>query len=237
MKTIHKIGLIGAMVEEVDKIIQHMDRRTTIIKAGLQFYEGRIHQHEVVVVQCGVGKVNAAVCSQIMIDQFHTDLVLFTGVAGALHPALDIGDIVVSTECMHHDMDATALGFARGEIPYAPISVFPSDEHISALAYECSQQLFPGRVRRGRIVSGDQFIADRDEVRMLHEELDGVCTEMEGAAVAQVCHMNSIPHVIIRSMSDRANGDAPANFQQFCILAADHSYQIIECILRSLAVR
>lgn len=228
-----KLGLIGAMAEEVDKMIEHMDQKSSSTRAGIEFVEGHLHGSEVVVVKCGVGKVNAAVCTQLLIDQFGADAIIFTGVAGALHPELNIGDIVISTECMQHDMDASALGFERGVIPFASRSIFPSDEQLVQLAYECSNQLFPGRVRQGRIVSGDQFIADRDQVKVLHEQLHGVCTEMEGAAVAQVCSMNAIPHVIIRSMSDRANGDAPANFQEFCQQAADHSYQIIERMLLS----
>lgn len=227
-----KIGLIGAMVEEVELIIRHMNNQSSSTKAGIEFHEGTLHGCQVVTVKCGVGKVNAAICTQILIDTYKVDSIIFTGVAGALHPDLDIGDIVISSECMQHDMDVTALGFELGTIPFAPVSVFPSDPKLAQLAFECSKQLFGERVRQGRILSGDQFIADREEVQRLHRQLQGICTEMEGAAVAQVCSMNQIPHVIIRSMSDKANGHAPANFQQFCTQAAEHSYRIVDRMLQ-----
>lgn len=228
------IGLIGAMAEEVELILRHMDGKSEITKAGIRFTEGTFCGRRVVVVKSGVGKVNAAVCTQILIDRFGVDAVIFTGVAGALDPELEIGDIVISSECMHHDMDVTALGFPLGTIPYESVSVFPSDPRLARLALEASGELYPGRTRQGRVLSGDQFIADRERVKQLHEQLQGACTEMEGAAVAQVCTMNGVPHVIIRSMSDKADGSAHVNFEQFTVQASERSYRIVERMLRKL---
>lgn len=229
-----KIGIIGAMAEEVELIRQRLEGERTIRKAGIEFREGHFEGKPIVLCKSGVGKVNSAVCTQLLIDTFGVDAVLFTGVAGALDPQLEIGDIVVSTDCMQHDMDVTALGFPRGTIPYADLSVFPAHERLAELAYEVSARLFPGRAVRGRVLSGDRFIADRDTVRQLREELQGACTEMEGAAVAQVCAMNGIPFVVIRSMSDKADGSAHINFAEFTQLASEHSFRIIEGMLRSI---
>jgi adenosylhomocysteine nucleosidase len=222
------------MKEEVDLLLQQMDKERTIVRAGIDFAEGRIFGRRAVVVKSGVGKVNAAVCTQILIDAFAVDAIIFTGVAGALDPTLDIGDIVVSLDAMHHDMDATALGFPRGTIPFHPASVFAADPALVRIALESGRELYRERIVTGRVLSGDQFVADRETVRRLHEELQGTCTEMEGAAVAQVCAMNGIPFVIVRSMSDKADGSAHINFQQFTAWASERSYRLIERMLQKL---
>ncbi|MFS1513319.1 5'-methylthioadenosine/adenosylhomocysteine nucleosidase [Chengkuizengella sp. SCS-71B] len=231
----NKIGLIGAMDEEIKRFLDHIDNSKTVVKAGIQFYEGYFYDTKVVLCKSGVGKVNAAICSQILIDTFLVDAVIFTGVAGALHPELQIGDILISTDCMHHDMDATALGFDKGMIPYDKTSVFKADDHLINLAFNASEKWFRDRTRKGRVLSGDQFIADREIVRNLHEQMDGDCTEMEGAAVAQVCYMNAVPFVIIRSMSDKADGSADVNFTEFVVQASQHSYQIVEHMFKNMS--
>jgi len=229
--TRNKIGLIGAMVEEIRLMEEKLEQETVTVKAGIRFMEGTLNGKPVVLCKSGVGKVNAAVCTQILIDRFGADAVIFTGVAGALDPSLDIGDVVVSTECVQHDMDASPLGFPRGTIPFADTSVFPADPELVRLAYEASKALPGGRVLKGRVLSGDQFVADRETVRRLHEELQGVCVEMEGAAVAQVCAMNGVPYVVIRSMSDKADGSAHVNFAEFAVQAANRSCQIVNRML------
>jgi adenosylhomocysteine nucleosidase len=229
-----KIGIIGAMLEEVEHIQQKMIVDQTVRHAGIQFIEGSFCGKAIVVCKSGVGKVNAAMCTQALIDFFQVDSVIFTGVAGALDPSLNIGDIVISTDCMQHDMDVTALGFSRGTIPFQETSIFLADTELSKFAYNASAKLFPEQVKLGRVLSGDQFIASRDKVQELFKELAGVCTEMEGAATAQVCVINQIAFVIIRSMSDKANGSAPDNFTEFMTLAALHSYQIVEEMLTQL---
>lgn len=228
-----KIGLIGAMQEEIEQILQDMEQSETVVKAGLSFYTGRYLDKPVVLVKCGVGKVNAAVCTQILIDRFEVERVIFTGVAGALHPELNIGDIVVSSDCMQHDMDASALGFDRGIIPYEAVSVFQADAQLVRLAGEACQAA-GSRSHVGRVLSGDQFIADKAQVAELHEQLSGSCTEMEGAAVAQVCSMNGVPFVVIRSMSDKADGSAHMNFAEFTKLASRNSSRIIAEMMKRL---
>lgn len=228
------IGIIGAMQEEIKLLLEHMEGVQSERHAGLAYYRGTLHGKSVVVTRSGVGKVNAAVCTQALIDKFGADAVLFTGVAGAVDPELDIGDIVISTSSSQHDMDVTALGFPRGTIPYQEVSEFRSDEGLVKLAQAVGDDLFPGRCRTGKVLSGDQFIADRAVVRRLHEEMGGACTEMEGAAVAQVCHMNGVPHVIIRSMSDKADGSAHVNFAEFTVEAANRSFAIVSEMVKRL---
>ncbi|SDC79655.1 adenosylhomocysteine nucleosidase [Paenibacillus sp. UNCCL117] len=229
-----KIGVIGAMKEEIEKFHEHLAHAKETVKAGITFLEGSFHGRTIVLCKSGVGKVNAAVTTQLLIDVFGAEAVLFTGVAGAVDPGLEVGDIVVSTECMQHDMDVTALGFPRGTIPYETTSLFVSDDKLRTVAAEVSRELFEGRVLEGRVLSGDQFIASRDTVSMLHRELQGACVEMEGAAVAQVCSMNAIPFVIIRSMSDKADGSAHVNFAEFTALASENSFRIIDAMLQRI---
>ncbi|MEK3722053.1 5'-methylthioadenosine/adenosylhomocysteine nucleosidase [Paenibacillus sp. FSL H8-0034] len=229
-----KIGIIGAMKEEIALFLEHMEQVETTEKARIQFLEGLLHNQRIVLCKSGVGKVNAAVTTQILIDTYGVDSIIFTGVAGAVHPDLNVGDIVISSELMQHDMDVTALGFPRGTIPYEEVSLFVSDERLKQAALDASNELFPGQVQVGRVLSGDQFIASRDTVAKLYSELQGACTEMEGAAVAQVCAMNSIPQVVIRSMSDKADGSAEVNFAQFTLQASENSYRIVDHMLKHL---
>lgn len=229
---IPKVGIIGAMTEEIDLLHKHVEKSGSYVKAGITYVEGTLHGRQVIFCKSGVGKVNAAVCTQLLIDA-GVDCVLFTGVAGAVDPGLDIGDIVVSTTCLQHDMDCTPLGFARGQIPFQDMpSEFQADPTLVELALSACEKLFPGRSVKGKILSGDQFIASRETVRELYEELGGACTEMEGAALAQVCAMNGVPFVVIRSMSDKADGSADVNFAEFTVKASINSHRIIDEMLR-----
>ncbi|MBW7474211.1 5'-methylthioadenosine/adenosylhomocysteine nucleosidase [Paenibacillus oenotherae] len=228
-----RIGIIGAMVEEIELLHEHVEQSSTFVKAGITYVEGTLHGREVVFCKSGVGKVNAAVCTQILIDA-GVDCVLFTGVAGALDPKLSIGDIVISTSCLQHDMDCSPLGFARGQIPFQETSEFTADPSLIDLADKACNLLFPGRGIKGKVLSGDQFIASRDVVRQLHEDLNGACTEMEGAALAQVCAMNDVPYVVIRSMSDKADGSADVNFAEFTKEASVNSHRIIDEMIQHM---
>ncbi|KIL36181.1 MTA/SAH nucleosidase [Cohnella kolymensis] len=228
------IGIIGAMEEEIELLLQHLTEAQTERHAGMTYHKGLFQGRKVVITQSGVGKVNAAVCTQVLVDRFGVDAIIFTGVAGAVDPKLNIGDIVVSTSSLQHDVDVTALGFPRGTIPYQEVSEYPSDEHLRNLAKEAADKVYPGRCLTGKVLSGDQFIADRGVVKSLYEDLGGACTEMEGAAVAQACYMNGIPHVIIRSMSDRADGSAHENFEEFTVEASNRSFAIVKEMVQAL---
>ncbi|WP_421617622.1 5'-methylthioadenosine/adenosylhomocysteine nucleosidase [Brevibacillus sp. TJ4] len=227
-----RVGIIGAMDEEIALYKEAMKDTATTVKAGITYYSGELDGKAVVLCKSGVGKVNAAVTTQILIDQFQVEQVIFTGVAGAVHPELNIGDIVVSTDCLQHDMDVTALGFAPGQIPYTEQWVWKADDALIQQAVDAGKKLQGDiQVVTGRILSGDQFVASREKVAALYEQFDAHCTEMEGAAVAQVCAMNDIPFVIVRSMSDKADGSAHVNFVEFTKLASQRSYEIIRNML------
>ncbi|NGZ73976.1 5'-methylthioadenosine/adenosylhomocysteine nucleosidase [Saccharibacillus alkalitolerans] len=226
------IALMGAMDEEIKLLLEEMEDARSRKAAGITYTQGRFRGHEVVVCRCGVGKVNAAAAVQVLVSEFRAHALIFTGVAGALHPELEIGDIVVSSESMQHDMDASPLGFAPGVIPFQEEWLFPADRKLVALA-EAACEKERVRFRVGRILSGDRFVADRNEVQRLRGEFDGLCTEMEGAAVAQVCRLNGLPHVVIRSMSDKANGEAPASFADFTAAASARSFAIVAGMLAS----
>lgn len=220
------------MAEEIGLLLDQMQSKSIHRHVGIEYVAGTFHDHQIVVCKSGVGKVNAAVCTQLLIDRFGVEAVIFTGVAGALDPQLDIGDIVISRSSVQHDMDVSPLGFPRGIIPYQEVSEFPASPHLISLAEQAGERVFPGRCSVGKVLSGDQFIADRGLVKQLHDTLGGTCTEMEGAAVAQVCYMNGIPYVIIRSMSDKADGSAHVNFAEFVEAAANRSFAIVDDMIR-----
>lgn len=233
--TYKTIGIIGAMAEEIERLNEHVAVSETIVRAGIHYYLGTLHGHSVIYCKSGVGKVNAAVCTQVLID-LGVDCVLFTGVAGAIDSTLRIGDIVISKDCLQHDMDVRALGFARGQIPYQAVWRFVADDHLVQLVHEaCVRTLRDSqRALIGTVLSGDQFIASRNLVKEFRDELQGACVEMEGAALAQVCQMNKVPFVVIRSMSDQADGSAHVNFATFTIEASNLSYAIVDDVIRHL---
>lgn len=229
-----KIGIIGAMAEEIENFKQGLEDIRVHKKANITFYQGKMQNRPVVLCQSGVGKVNAAICTQILIDDFQIERVIFTGVAGAINPELEIGDIVISTAAKQHDIDASALGFERGTIPFAEESTFYADEKLIESALIASQDITGCKTVTGLILSGDQFIAGGEKSQELYQVFGGHCTEMEGAAVAQACALNGIPFVIVRSMSDKADGTAHINFAEFTILASERSYLIVDKMLSKI---
>jgi adenosylhomocysteine nucleosidase len=230
-----KIGIIGAMDEEIKLLKENIVIKKEVVKATITFYIGVFEGKEVVICKSGVGKVNAAITTQLLVDQFLVSHIIFTGVAGAVDPQLDIGDIVISTSAIQHDLDASALGFKVGEVPMFDYpSDFPASELLVKLAEQAANSLRDIKVSKGRILSGDQFIANYEKVKELALLFDGKCVEMEGAAVAHVAMLNDIPFVVIRSMSDKANGDANVNFAEFTKLASERSFTIVKSMIKSM---
>lgn len=229
------IGIIGAMEVEVLALKEKMSLTEVRSIASLEFYVGTLKDHSVVVVQGGIGKVNAAMCTQILIDCFHVDAIVNTGVAGALSADLEIGDIVISSDTLQHDVDASGFGYQVGEIPRLGFLSFPADEHLIHLAEKATDVLNNKiSVYVKRIVSGDQFISDAKKKEWLLETFDGYCTEMEGAAIAQVAYINKVPFVIIRSISDKADDSAEMSFDTFVAMAAANSCRLIEHMMEEL---
>ena len=229
------LGIIGAMNEEVIQLKEVMNLSEVKEIGGYNFFKGTLFNKEVVLVECGIGKVNAAICSTLLIQEFKVDKILFTGVAGGLNPEINIGDIVVSTNLIEHDFDCTAFGYDYGVIPRMESSTFKADESLVELAKKVAEEKFgKNRVFVGTIVSGDIFVAANEKIKWLRETFKGECTEMEGAAVAHVCYVLKKPFVVIRSISDKANHDANMNFDEFVKLAAQNSKLIIEGILKNI---
>ncbi len=230
-----KIGIIGAMELETELLKAMMaDKKQTTV-AGLEFCSGVIKGCDVVVVTCGIGKTNAALCTQILISTYDVTHVVNTGVSGAILSTLEVGDIVVSTDCMHHDFDCTGFGYEHGIIPRMPHSVFKADEQLMTLAYEAGLKTADSfKVYKGRIVSGDQFVSSMARKTFIEETFSAYTTEMEGASIAHTCDLNSVPFVIIRSMSDKADGSAHVNFDAFAQEAAKNSVKIVLTMLEQL---
>ncbi len=229
------IGIIGAMDEEIEVYKNHLSKVKETKYKIFTFYQGKLNGKEVVLVKSGVGKVFAAMVSQYMIDTFKVDLVLFTGVGGSLNKKLNIGDVVISKDSAHHDFDATALGFKRGNISYTNYRFFEAEKKLVRLAL--GTKLEGHKIMAGRILSGDQFLTQKEKKKYsyLTKELGGDCVEMEGAAVAQVCFINEIPHLIIRTVSDKANGTAVSDYNQFKAVVAENSFKIVDYVTKNIA--
>lgn len=223
------IGIICALQIEVDGLKAIMDSPEITNKAGLEFTSGKIFDKDVVLLECGVGKVNAAVGTQIMIDLFTPDVIINSGIAGSLSKNLIIGDIVISTDCVEHDFNCTALNEPRGQIWFTNekrISI-PADKTVCEKLFECCQGL-GSHVLKGRIATGDIFVSYRSMREFIAAEFDALCCEMEGAAVGHVCYMNKVPFAILRSISDDIKYNTAENYEDFKELAADRTIKAIK---------
>ena len=229
------IGIIGAMEEEVAALKEKMEIKEVLKKASMEFYKGTLQGKEVVVVRSGIGKVNAGLCTQILADVFDAKMVINTGIAGSLDACIDIGDIVISTEALQHDMDATQFGYPLGQIPRMETLAFPADEKMVSLAKAACEKVNPEiKVFTGRVVTGDQFVASKEVKDRIKTNFDGLCTEMEGAAIAQAAWLNEIPFVIIRAISDKADDSAQMDYPTFERQAIIHSVRLTEEMIRNL---
>lgn len=228
-----KIGIIGAMELEVEELKSEMTVSGIVKKAGMEFYEGTLSDAPVVIVRSGIGKVNAALCTQILIDLFEVTHVINTGVAGSLNAGLDIGDILISRDALHHDMDVTVFGYQPGEVPQMGRREFPADERLMQLAREACEKVNPDiHAIFGRVVSGDQFISGNDVKERLISEFKGDCAEMEGASIAHGAYLNQIPFVIIRAISDKADNSAEMDYPAFEKAAARHSAALVKELVK-----
>ena len=223
-----KVGIIGAMDSEVTALQEALEGKQQFELAKMRFCSGTLHGIEAVVVKCGMGKVNAAMCVQLLKDLFSVTHIINTGVAGALSPVLDIGDIVISTEAVQHDFDLSPIGFRKAEIPPFGLVAFPADSNLQRIAAQAAQEAAADEtVHCGRVCSGDQFIAGSEQKQRITETFGGLCAEMEGASIAQACCANDLPFVIIRAISDRADDEGGVSFSVFEAAAAKRCIQII----------
>lgn len=223
------LGIIGAMAVEVDRLIGQMAHRTTTAASDMTFHQGTLGSHDtpVVVVSCGIGKVSAAMCAQALIDRFGVSAIINTGVAGALDPTLEIGDLVICSDAVQHDMDVSGLGFGLGVVPGVDRLAFEADAGMRATVAQAAAELTPALTpRAGRVASGDQFICEQADKERIVERFGACCCEMEGGAIAQVCWRNEVPFVIVRTISDKADGSSTTDYREFEQLAAARSVAV-----------
>ena len=229
-----KLGIIGAMEEEVETLLGLMENKQETEKAGSRFYNGTLEGLPVTVVQCGVGKVNAALCTQILCDCFGVTHLVNTGIAGSLCADLDIGDLVISQDAMYHDVDAVAFGYPMGKVPGMDVTAFPADDTLIGYAFAAAEAVNPGHTKIGRVASGDQFVASREVKERIVDLTRGLCTEMEGAAIAQTAYRNEIPFVILRAISDKADDSAEMDYPTFERIAAHRCAAVTQALARHL---
>ena len=229
------IGIIGAMEEEVEALKEAMEIRKTEEVAGMVFCEGVLCGKDAVVVRSGIGKVNAGICAQILVDHFDVDMLINTGIAGSLDARIDIGDMVISTDAVHHDMDATIFGDPAGQVPRMDTLAFPADGMLVEKAKAANEKANPEiRTFTGRVASGDQFISSAEAKERIVSMYHPLCTEMEGAGIAQAAYLNKVSYVIIRAISDKADNSAVMDYPEFERQAITHSVRLMKELMTLL---
>lgn len=231
-----KFGIIGAMDVEVQLLVEAMKKNSPILRAnhgGVAFSEGTLGNHQCVVVKSGVGMVNAALCAQMLVDRFGVDHIVNTGVAGSLDSRLDIGEVLVASSAVNHLMDACNFGYAPGQVPGMEGVAFPTDPILAQRCIECAGKLGVKAVL-GAVASGDEFVRTPEEKRRIRDTFAASCCEMEGAAIAQACLVNDVPCVIVRAISDKADGSDAIDYPEFEKRAAATSALLVEALLRSI---
>ena len=215
-----KLGIIGAMDVEVATLKAKMESVTTATHASSAYFEGILEGTPAVVVQCGVGKVNAALCAQILCSVYGVTHIVNTGIAGSLCADLDIADLVVSQDAMYHDFDCVHFGYEMGKVPGMDVVAFPANEQMIAAAFAAAETENPGHTKIGRIASGDLFVAAKPAKEAIIAKTGALCTEMEGAAIAHTAYRNGVPFVILRAISDKADDSAEMDYPTFEAIAA-----------------
>ena len=230
------IGIIGAMDSEVKHLTECLENCKTSVISGMTFYEGKLNQKDVVVVNSGIGKVNAALCAQVLILNFKVEKIINTGIAGATGKGLKVFDFVVSTEAVYHDFDTTAFGYKVGQVPGLPAS-FEADKELVKKALEIFKQTDFSKehsIQSGLIASGDQFISGGERKDFIKNTFKPFCVEMEGCAIAHTCYINKVPFVIIRCMSDMADDDVEQTYSFNEETCAKASSEFVEAFVKSI---
>ena len=220
------------MEEGVAALKEAMEVQESVEQASMIFCKGILCGKEAVIVRSGIGKVNGGICAQILVDRFKADTLINTGIAGSLDAKIDIGDMVISTDALHHDMDATKFGYPVGQVPRMGVLSFPADEELVKKAVQASEKANPDiHTFTGRVASGDQFIASREVKERIVREFHPLCVEMEGAGIAQAAHLNQVSYVIIRAISDKADNSASIDYPTFERQAIAHSVRLVKELL------
>ncbi|WP_078545476.1 5'-methylthioadenosine/S-adenosylhomocysteine nucleosidase [Litchfieldia alkalitelluris] len=222
-----KLAIIGAMEEEVEILREQLENRESIEIAGCEFSTGTLNGQEIVVLKSGIGKVNAALSTSILLQQFKPAYVINTGSAGGYLESLNVGDVVISSEVCHHDVDVTAFGYEYGQVPGLP-AAFEADAKLVEVAQKAAQRVSDVQVATGLIATGDSFMNDPGRVEFVRNQFNDLyAVEMEAAAIAQVCYQFRIPFVVIRSLSDIAGKESDVSFDQFLKTAARNSSDLV----------
>lgn len=228
------LGIIGAMNEELEILLSDMELQDKKTIANMTFNKGKLWNNDVVAVVCGIGKVNAAICTQILVSEYKVDKVINVGVAGGISKDIYPGDVVVAENLVEHDMDTTAFGDAHGQIPRLDTFDFKCDSHLMERAKEACNNIKNINTFTGRIVSGDVFVADVEKIKWLEKEFNAMACEMEGASIAHTCYLNNVPFVVIRSISDNANNGAHMDYAKFTPIAVKNSTAILKEMLSNM---
>ncbi len=227
------IGIIGAMEEEVTILKNKLTHLSEISVAHVKFYTGILQEKEVAITQSGIGKVNAAISTTLLINKFKPDIIINTGSAGALDESLNVGDVLISDDLKYHDADATAFGYEFGQIPQMPATFESSNSLIEKVSQVVQQQQLSAKV--GLIVSGDSFIGSVEQRQKIKKAFpNAMAVEMEATAIAQTCYQFKVPFVVVRAVSDLANGEAEISFEAFLEEAAVSSSQTVEALVSQL---
>ena len=248
-----KIGIIGAMDEELVTIRQLINNAEQIQRSNRIFWRGEAFAHEIYLTRCDPGKVNAVIATQQMIDHFSPDIIFNMGSSGAGSPELEVGDLVIATEAIQHDFDLTAWGMKPGELIFDVFTaedgglhfrsqqVFPTHSKLSQMAFEIAQNVkltelegYSPKVYKGRIISGDQFINQREKAQELWNTYHSLCTDMEAAAIAHTCAINNVPFLCIRAISDKADHSANISFTGFLVAATANYGKIFDIVIKQL---
>lgn len=229
-----KIAILGAMDQEVALLKASLADVKVAEYAHLQFYSGKLHDTDVVVAKCGIGKVSASVTTTILIDQYAPDFVVNTGSAGGFDPNLDLGDLVIASGVQHHDVDVTHFGYARGQVFGMP-DIYPCDVRLIEAAENAARDVVHVNSKRGLICTGDSFIGCDEAAERLRNLFPDMCAvEMEGAAIGQTCFMFDTPFLVIRSLSDIAGKSSPVSFKEYLDKAAQNSAHLVMGMVKSL---
>lgn len=228
------LGIIAAMSEELEILLKDLELEDTQVKAKMTFYKGKLWGKDVVAVVCGIGKVNAAVCTQLLVTEYKVSSIINVGVAGGIGKDIYPGDVVVATDLVQYDMDTTVFGDPVGQIPRLDTFDFKCDEKLVNIAKSACSKATEFKTFSGRIVSGDQFVASLEKIHWLEKEFSALACEMEGASIAHVCYLNSTPFVVIRSISDNANNGAHMDFEKFTPIGVRNSTFILKSMIQNL---
>lgn len=228
------LGIISAMEEELALLLEEMQLESKERKASMTFFKGDLWGKKVVAVVCGIGKVNAAICTQILASEYNVNAIINVGVAGGIGKDIYPGDVVIGENLVQHDMDTTAFGDPHGQVPRMNVFDFKANTKLLSVAKESCEEITNINTFIGRIVSGDQFIANVEKIKWLSETFEALACEMEGASIAQACYLNDIPFVVIRSISDNANNGAHMDYEKFIPIAVKNSTTILKNMILKL---